>query len=330
MTDEKNFWLALPTPLPCLAPMSNITDSAMRLILARHCKPDVIFTEFISTAGLTSPKGRSKLLPDLRFDPGEHPLVAQFFGRVPSQFFACASLAADLGYDGVDINLGCPDRSVLRQGAGSSLIREPALVAEIIQAAREGARGLPVSVKTRIGYSQNTVETWIGQLIGMKPAAITLHGRTRKQKYLGSADWSAIAHAASMAREAGIPLIGNGDVASWQDAMDRAREAGVDGVMIGRAAIGNPWVFSPETTRKKIPLEDLLSVIIEHAGLYQEHYDGIKSFANVRKHLKNYVADFHGAKSLRIALVHAENADHVREIVHDFLHNPPASDSQQE
>lgn len=325
MSNTHSFWTTLNRPFSCIAPMSNITDSAMRLILARYCKPDVIFTEFVSTSGLCSNKGRERLLPDLRFDTIEHPIVAQFFGRDPSQFYSCASLAADLGYDGVDINLGCPDRSVLRQGAGSSLIREPSLVSEIVLAAKEGARGLPVSVKTRLGYSEITIESWIPQLSEMKPAAITLHGRTRKQKYLGSADWNAIARAATIAHSYGIPLIGNGDICSWQDAMQKAQNYGVDGFMIGRAAIGNPWVFSPEKTREDIPLEALLSVIIEHAGLYEEHCNGIKSFANVRKHLKNYVADFPGAKALRIALVHAESAAHVQDIVTSFLSNGPPS-----
>lgn len=319
MNNAHNFWTTLNRPFSCIAPMSNITDSAMRLILAHHCKPDVIFTEFVSTSGLSSKKGRERLLPDLRFDTIEHPIVAQFFGRDPSQFYFCASLAADLGYDGIDINLGCPDRSVLRQGAGSGLIREPSLVSEILSAAKEGVQGRPVSVKTRLGYSDIAVDSWIPQLCEMKPAAIALHGRTRKQKYLGHADWNAIAKAATIAHSYGIPLIGNGDIVSWQDAMQKTQHYGVDGFMIGRAAIGNPWIFSPEKTRKDIPLEELLSIIIEHAKVYEEHYNGIKSFANIRKHLKSYIADFSGAKALRIALVHAESAAHVQEIVSNFL-----------
>jgi len=299
--------------------MSNITDVAMRRVLAQHAKPDVIFTEFVSTAGLCSRKGRPKLLPDLRFDESERPIVAQFFGREPEQFNKCARLARELGYDGVDINLGCPDRSVLRQGAGSSLIREPALVREIVAAAKEGADSIPVSVKTRLGYSQNTIETWIPQLLETRPAVLSLHGRTRKQRYLGHADWNAIADAARLAHAAGVLLVGNGDVADRADALGHARDYGVDGVMIGRAVIGNPWIFCEKKRRTDIPREELLEIVCEHARLYEELYAGIKNFANVRKHLKNYVADFDGAKALRIALVHAESAAHVREIAADFL-----------
>jgi nifR3 family TIM-barrel protein len=327
MIKTLNFWDQLPQPFSCLAPMSQFTDSAMRLVLARHCKPDVIFTEFISTAGLCSPKGRNKLLPDLRYDTIERPIVAQFFGRDPEQFYHSAKLATELEYDGVDINLGCPDRSVLRQGAGSSLIREPSLVAEIVTAAKEGAQGRPVSVKTRLGYSECTIENWIPHLVSMKPAAITLHGRTRKQKYLGKADWTAISRAAQIAHSAQIPLIGNGDITNWTEAREKAEIYGVNGIMIGRAAIGNPWVFDKTLIQKPLSLEYILSIIIEHAEIYESHHSGIKNFANVRKHLKNYVSAFLGAKALRSELVQAENAQHVRKIIENFLSHTPASEA---
>ena len=316
MTDSaraRSFWDALPRPFLCLAPMSNVTDSATRLILARHAKPDVIFTEFVSTAGLCSKKGRPRLLPDLRFDPRERPVVTQFFGREPEQFYACAALAADLGFDGIDINLGCPDKSVLRQGSGSGLIREPELVAEIVQAAKEGGKGLPVSVKTRTGYSHEIIDAWIPALVAMRPAALSLHGRTRRQRYLGLADWDLIAKAARIVQAAGIPFIGNGDVHCYREAMEKAAQYGVDGVMIGRASMGNPWVFSPAKERSTLTQEELFGVIAEHAELYEEHYAGIKSFANVRKHLKDYVADFHGAKALRAILVRTNSASEVRQ-----------------
>jgi len=312
-----SFWDALPRPFLCLAPMSNVTDSAMRLILARHAKPDVIFTEFVSTAGLCSKKGRSRLLPDLRYDPCERPIVAQFFGREPEEFRSSAMLAAELGFDGIDINLGCPDKSVLRQGSGSGLIREPALVAEIVEAAREG--GLPVSVKTRTGYSHAIIDEWIPLLAAMNPAAISLHGRTRRQRYSGLADWGHIARAAEIAKAAGIPLIGNGDVQSYREAVEKAERFGVDGVMIGRAAMGNPWVFSAETERSALTQRELLRVVIEHAEVYEEHYTGIKSFANLRKQLKDYVADFNGAKTLRMALVQTNSAREVRQVIEDYL-----------
>jgi nifR3 family TIM-barrel protein len=316
-----SFWDKLPRPFLCLAPMSNVTDSATRLILARHAKPDVIFTEFVSIAGLCSKKGRPRLLPDLRFDPCERPVVAQFFGREPEQFHTCAALAAELGFDGIDINLGCPDKSVLKQGSGAGLIREPALVAEIVQAAKEGGKGLPVSVKTRTGYSHEIVDEWIPTLAAMRPAAISLHGRTRRQRYQGFADWGLITKAARIVQAAGIPFVGNGDVMSYREAMDRVQQSGADGVMIGRATIGNPWVFSAVKERKTLSQQELFDVIIEHAKLYEEHYTGIKSFANVRKHLKDYVADFYGAKALRIALVHTNNAHEVRQALNSFLQN---------
>jgi len=280
-----------------------------------------MFTEFVSAAGLCSKKGRPKLLPDLRFDPIERPIVAQFFGRVPEQFYAAAALARELGFDGVDINLGCPDKSVLKQGSGSGLIREPALVAEIILAAKEG--GLPVSVKTRTGYSHEIVDEWIPQLVAMRPAAITLHGRTRNERFLGTANWEHIARAARIVQAAGIPFIGNGDVTSRADAIEKAERYGVCGVMIGRAAIGNPWIFHPAKTKNALPQQELLEIVTEHARLFEEIYAGIQNFANVRKHLNYYVADFPGARALRAALVRTNTADEVRAIIKAHLAAEP-------
>jgi nifR3 family TIM-barrel protein len=297
--------------------MSKITDCAMRRIQAMRAKPDVIFTEFVSAAGLCSKKGRPNLLPDLGFDPTERPIVAQFFGRVPEQFCAAAALARDLGFDGVDINLGCPDKSVLKQGSGSGLIREPGLVAEIVLAAKES--GLPVSVKTRTGYSHEIVDEWIPQLAAMRPAAITLHGRTRRERFQGSANWEHIARAARIVRATGIPFIGNGDVTSRADAMAKAEAYGVDGIMIGRAAIGNPWVFHPTQTKSALPQRELFETVMEHAGFYEKLYPRIKSFPGIRKHLHHYVADFNGARALRAALVRANTADEVRAIIEAHL-----------
>lgn len=321
MTDNnRNFWQTLPRPFTVLAPMSNITDAAMRRIIARCGKPDVLFTEFVSATGLCS-GGREILLHDLTYSEAERPIVAQFFGRDPDEFLRCAALARELRFDGVDINFGCPDRTVLKQGAGSGLIREPALAQEIISAAQEGAAGLPVSVKTRIGFETDEIDSWIPTLLEAAPAALTLHGRTRRQKYKGSADWKAIKRAGELARQAGVPFIGNGDIQSYRQGVQRAAESGADGVMAGRAAIGDPWFFNPAKEKSEQPLPELLEILCEHAELYEQLYaaPGIKSFANVRKHLNCYVGGFSGAKELRIQLVQASCAADVRHAVEQWL-----------
>jgi nifR3 family TIM-barrel protein len=284
---------------------------------ARIGKPHVIYTEFISVAGLCS-RGRQRLLPDLQFSAEERPIVVQFFGRDPEQFRIAAGLAREWGFDGVDINLGCPDKSVLRQGAGASLIREPELVAEIVAAAREGG-GLPVSVKTRIGYTIDEVEKWIPALAAIRPAAIALHGRTRRQRYLGMADWDAIARAAALLTGSGIPLIGNGDVHDMGEARARAAASGVDGVMIGRAVLGNPWVFREDCRRDGLPLATILATAVEHARLYHQLYSGCKQFANMRKQISAYLSGFPHAKELRRRLLFATDPTVMEGVVREFL-----------
>src|SRR6266702_3665286 len=147
---KKNFWEKLKKPFFVLAPMADVTDIAQRQMLVKYGKPDVLYTEFVSADGLANEKGRKVLIKDLRFEKNEHPIVAQIFGANPENIKKAAALVAELGFDGLDINMGCPDKAVIKQGAGSALIKNPKLAREIIRAAKEGAGSLPVSVKTRI------------------------------------------------------------------------------------------------------------------------------------------------------------------------------------
>lgn len=314
---DRGFWDTLPRPFFALAPMVNLTNAVTRRMIAECGRADVSFTEFVSTAGLCS-RGRARLLPDLFFCEAERPVVAQFFGRVPEQFVKAAALAAELGFDGIDINMGCPDKAVLRQGAGSGLMKEPELAAEIVQAAREGGRGLPVSVKTRIGYQEEEVDSWVARVVAMRPAALSLHGRTRKQKYLGQADWEAIARAAVIAHEAGVLLVGNGDIKSRDEGLRRAAESGCDGVMIGRAIIGNPWLFNPAVNRQSLDREVILDTMLRHAHIHEQVFSGIRPFLEMRTHLSRYVNDFPGARQLRDRLHHASSAADVEAIIREY------------
>lgn len=313
----KNFWKELNKPIFVLAPMADVTDCAFRQIIAKYGKPDVFWTEFVSADGLAHPEARPKLLIDLKFDKNEHPIVAQIFGSNPDNIREASKLCHELGFDGVDINMGCPDKSVEKQGAGAGMIKNPKLAREIIRAAKEGAGGLPISVKTRIGYNKNEMETWLREILAEDIAVLTVHLRTRKEMSLVPAHWDLMKRIVEIRDEMGVDtlIFGNGDVVDIKDAEQKVKETGCDGVMLGRAIFGNPWLFSD-----KVPtIQEKLQVMIEHTKLFEEMLGGHKNFAIMKKHYKAYVNGFDGAKELRMKLMEAENAEQIEEITNDFL-----------
>jgi len=303
-----------------LAPMANVTDAAFRQIIAKYGKPDVMFTEFTSCDGLVS-AGRGKLLVDLKFTPAEHPIVAQFFGSKPENFFNCAQLAQELKFDGIDINMGCPDRAVERQGAGAALIKTPELAQEIIAETKRGAPDLPVSVKTRLGYNKNILEEWLPKLLETGLAAITIHARTRKEMSDVDAHWDQVKRAVEITDDMGKEtlILGNGDIGDIGEAKVKVQETGCDGVMIGRGIFGNPWLFSSERDYKTITLEEKLAVMLEHTFLFEKMFKDIKSFDVMKKHYKAYVAGFDGAKELRVKLMEAKSAEEVSQVITPYL-----------
>lgn len=302
-----------------LAPMANVTDCAFRQIIAKYGKPDVMWTEFVSCDGLTS-RGREKLLIDLRYTEKERPIVAQIFGSKPDNFYQTALLCQELGFDGVDINMGCPNKNVEKQGAGARLMKDPGLAQEIIRATVRGAGKLPVSVKTRIGYNKNELATWLPALLETEPSVITIHCRTHKEMSLVPARWEHIAEAVTLRDKVGSStlILGNGDVANLNEAKKKAAETGADGVMIGRGIFGNPWCFHqpPHTPA----IEEKLRVMVEHTYLFEKLLSEHKSFDNMKKHYKAYVNGFDGAKELRIQLMEqAKEAAAVEQIVEEYL-----------
>ncbi|MBI5621412.1 tRNA-dihydrouridine synthase [Candidatus Falkowbacteria bacterium] len=306
--DNLNFWADLPRPFFMLAPMADVTDVAFRRIIAKYGKPDVMYTEFVSVDGLCSPQGRPKLLIDLAYSDIERPIVAQIFGSKPENFFQVAQLIKTLGFDGIDINMGCPEQSINRkQCAGAELIRHPELAAEIVAATKAGAGGLPVSIKTRIGYFQDDTATWIPALLKMQPKALIIHGRTKKDMSKVPARWSSIGRAVELARGSGVLIVGNGDVNSLAEAKAKVAEFGVDGVMIGRGIFGNPWLFTGRSG-SETPLPQKLAVMVEHAYLFEELLGQHKPFAIMKKHFKAYVSDFPHARELRAGLMAVKSA----------------------
>jgi len=257
----KNFWQKLKKPIFALAPMADVTDSAFRQIIVKYGKPDVFWTEFVSADGLCS-VGRDKLLIDLQYKENEHPIVAQIFGAKIYNIKEATALCRELGFDGIDINMGCPDKSIEKQGAGAAMIKNPKLAREIIKAAKEGAQGLPVSVKTRIGYNKNEIETWIRELLAENIAALTVHLRTRKEMSNVSAHWDVMKRIVEIRNEMKKEtlIFGNGDVVDINDVRKKCKETGCDGVMLGRAIFGNPWLFTSlrSSDFRKPPLKEKL------------------------------------------------------------------------
>jgi tRNA-dihydrouridine synthase len=290
----------------------------------------VIWTEFVSADGLFK-GGKEALINDLSYEKEERPIVAQFFTSKPEMMRKADSLAMELGFDGIDINMGCPDKSVEKQGAGAKLMQNPKLAQEIILAAKEGSGNLPVSVKTRIGWNKNELETWLPALLDTEPAVITIHARTRKEMSLVPARWEHIKRAVEIRDEwrdkdgkgSQTLIFGNGDVKDLDDAYAKAKETGCDGVMIGRAIFGNPFFFSG-----KIPTtEEKLRVLVEHTKLFEELVQPKppigqgKSFALMKKHFKAYVNGWPGAKELRMKLMDAGDASEVQLIISKYLKN---------
>jgi len=316
----KSFWTQLKKPVIVLAPMADVTDPAFRRIIAKYGKPDVTWTEFVSADGmfLGGKKAYDILVRDLAYSEEERPIVAQMFTSDPGRMKQAAELCNKLGFDGFDINMGCPAKTIEKQIAGSALIKHPELAKELIRAAKEGAGDMPVSVKTRIGYSKNEIETWLPALLEVEPAVITLHARTRKELSKVPADWSVIERAVEIRDEMGSKtlIFGNGDVTSLEDAHKKAEETGCDGVMVGRGIFGNPWFFNTHVKREDLSPKEILDVLVEHTKLYEELLPD-KNFAVMKKHFKAYVSGWDGAKELRMKLMETKNAEELGKTIRD-------------
>ncbi|HEX7724664.1 MAG TPA: tRNA-dihydrouridine synthase [Candidatus Paceibacterota bacterium] len=335
---KPHFWQELKAankPIFVMAPMANVTDSVFRKLFAKFGAPDVTWTEFVSSDGLISP-GREVLMLDLVYSRKERPIVAQLFTGHPEAMRKASKLAAELGFDGIDINMGCPDRAVEKQGGGSALIRTPKVAVAILEAARAGVRDavdagaikqpIPVSVKTRLGYNKVEME-WLRTMLEQKPPTLTVHLRTRKEMSLVDAHWDLMPEIVKLRNEVSpeTVLLGNGDVQSIADGAAKIKKYGCDGVMIGRGIFGKPWLFEnihaqggPKEARERTP-EERLKTMVEHSKMFEKAFKGVKSFAIMRKHFKAYVNGWPGAAELRAELMLAEDAKAVALTVKKWL-----------
>jgi tRNA-dihydrouridine synthase len=321
----------LPKPFLVLAPMDDVTDTVFRRIVAGCAAPDLYFTEFTNVEGLQS-AGRPKLLKKLRFTPGEQPLIAQIWGREPENFYKTArelaggTLARELGlpegvnFAGVDLNMGCPEKSAVKHGTCSALINDRPLAKEIIEATRKGLGGkLPLSVKTRVGF--NTVDmTWIEFLLGFDLDMLAIHGRTKKQMSDVPADWDLIGQAREL-RDKLAPrtlIVGNGDVESRAQAEELAEKYRLDGIMIGRGVFHDPFVFAKNSQWESYAEPERVRLYQEHVRLFAKTWrNRERNIKTLNRFCKVYVNGFDGAKELRERLMAADSTDELLEIMEE-------------
>lgn len=345
------FWGNMPgngetdSPWVVLAPMADVTDRVFRRLFAKYGKPEVTWTEFVSADGLflrpieegvsDKPKDEFEeiclqhgagtdhpLLHDLRYVKSERPIVAQFFSRDPQRMKRAAQLAVALGYDGIDINMGCPAQVICKQGAGCAMIKDPQTAQKVIYAAQEGVDGkIPVTVKTRLGFNSIEIEQWVPHILKTNPAVLTMHMRTRKDMSKVDARWEHMQRIIEIRNELNpnVKIIGNGDVVSREHANQLAAQTGCDGIMVGRGIFGNPWFFNKDIQKSDLDIKTILTVMLEHTKLFVELLGGVKNFALMKKHYKAYVTGFDGAKELRVKLIEAKTYNEIQKRVEEFL-----------
>jgi tRNA-dihydrouridine synthase len=310
---------ALPRPFFALAPMDEVTDTVFRQVVGDCAAPDVCFTEFVNVDGLQS-AGRQKLLKKLQFAASEKRLIAQLWGIEPQNFrkaaeeIAAGTLARELGlpagcnFTGVDLNMGCPAKSEVKNGACSALILNRPLAAEIIQAAKEGLNGrLPLSVKTRLGFNEVDM-SWISFLLEQNIDMLTVHGRTRRQMSKVPANWELIGQVRELRDHlaAATLIVGNGDVMTRQQGLQLAEKYRLDGIMIGRGVFSDPFVFSENSPWPEFDARQRLSLYARQVKSFAETWQhGERPIQTLNRFCKIYVSGFDGAKELRERLMSA-------------------------
>jgi tRNA-dihydrouridine synthase len=310
-----NFWNDLPKPFFILAPMEAVTDVVFRHVIAKAGRPDIFFTEFTNAASYCSPKGIHSTRGRLAFTEDEHPMVAQIWGSKPENYREMAAGLKELGFKGIDINMGCPDKSVVKGGAGSGLIRNPELAAELIASAKEA--GLPVSVKTRLGdVKPEEWHDWLAHLLKQDIVNLTIHLRTRKEMSKVEAHFELIPEIKKLRDEIAphTLLTINGDIRDREHGMELVEKYGVDGIMIGRGVFANPYAF---TAGYKPTRDEILSLLNYHLDLFDKYNEELepRQFDPLKRFFKIYVREIPGAAELREKLMHTKSTDEVRELL---------------
>ncbi len=291
-------------PIFALAPMDGVTDTVFRQIVASCGKPDIFFTEFVPIDALFS-KDRTRILQDLKFTEKERPIVAQIWGTDPEKFYKTAQMISKMGFDGIDINMGCPDKSAMKKGGCGALINNPKLAQEIILSTIKGANGLPVSIKTRIGFYKIETTKWLKVLLNTPISALILHLRTVKEMSKVPAHWDEIRKVVKLRDKlkSEALIIGNGDVKSLKEAKEKCKKYKIDGVMIGRAIFENVYLFNENIDPEKVTPNQKIALLLKHLKLFQKTYGNNKHFALMKKFVKCYLNNFKDASSIREKLM---------------------------
>ncbi len=306
-----DFWGQFKPGFSILAPMEGVTDIAFRQVVAKAARPDIFYTEFTNVNSYVSEKGRPNALERLKYEQEEKPLVAQIWGTQPDMFLETAQALKQLGFDAVDINMGCPDRHVVATGGGSGLIRTPARAVEIIRSTKMA--GLPTSVKTRLGYTYvEEWHDWLSTILNESPDALTVHLRTKKEMSKVAAHYELIPEIIALRNELSpkTKLIINGDFDRPSDAQ-KYIEQGVDGVMIGRGVFRNPFCFEKEP--REHSREELLDLMRTHLDLYEKY--GLQSYDPLKHFYKIYINNFPGASEIRAKLMETKSIAEARAII---------------
>lgn len=315
-------WAAAARPIVALAPMAGVTDASYRQMIKRIAPDVIVYTEFLSTDAIRH--GAEKTLNMLHFDPAiERPFIVQLFGRDPENFLRSARVIEELGADGIDINMGCPAARVVSSCHGAVLMRDPDLAARLVEAAAKAVK-IPVSVKTRLGWEEKeTLIPFCKRLVDAGAQLLAVHGRRFCDKFAGKADWGPVYE---LKRSVSVPVVGNGDIKTAEDASARLRN--LDGVMVGRGTFGNPWLMREicdalgkshekysETIPRPVAFEEKIPWILDHCELAVKFKGERKGMLEMRRHLSSYVKGFDGAREMRERLVRVERLDEVRKIL---------------
>ncbi len=315
---KENFWSELPRPFFILAPMEDVTDIVFRHVVSEAARPDVFFTEFTNTESFCHPEGIHSVRGRLTFSEDEQPIVAHIWGDKPDHFREMSIGMAEMGFKGIDLNMGCPVANVAGKGKGSGLILRPERAAEIIQAAKAG--GLPVSVKTRLGYYDiEEWRDWLKHVFEQDIANLSIHLRTRKEMSKVDAHWELI-EAIKNLRDEIAPntlLTINGDIPDRKTGLELAEKYGIDGVMIGRGIFNNPFAFEKEP--RDHTSKELLDLLRLHLTLFNKYATSeTRQFKSLRRFFKIYVRSMRGASELRHQLMSTETTDEVRALLDEF------------
>ncbi len=322
-------WNALPKPFFALAPMEGVTDTVFRQVVGTLAKPDVYFTEFTNCEGMMS-KGREKVGRRLIYSDRERPLIAQIWGLDPNAFFEVSKIIVEMGFEGIDLNMGCPVGAVVARGSCSGLIGNPSLAKEMIEATKKGiqetGKMIPVSVKTRIGLKSITTEEWIGFLLEQNLDALTIHLRTQKEMSNVPAHFEELEKVVSLKNKIApnTVLIANGDILSKAHGKELVEKYGIDGVMIGRGVFHNPYVFDESIDYESLDKSERIKLLLFHVDMFEKVWtvdhplsekEMGKLFPPLKRFFKIYVSGFEGAAELREKLMATQNINETRKVL---------------